>query len=97
MEGTTGLFFRQPTTESLMQALSAIRDVPFIPAALQAHANRYDLSVFDERIQQFLQEALIAHRSAYGLDPCEKGQSFSEDHPSLRPPLHFAPGKRTPS
>jgi glycosyltransferase involved in cell wall biosynthesis len=92
VEGTTGVFFREPSADALLAALDTLSAVSFTPAALQAHASRFDTAVFEERIRKFLQEALEMHQSAYGLGPWDKSHApFPKG--SSSPSLRFAPGK----
>ena len=54
VEGTTGLFFREPTVESLKVAITSFSSMSWNPAAIQAHARLYDTAVFQKRIRAVL-------------------------------------------
>lgn len=62
VDGQTGLFFREQTVDSLAVTLQAIRSLAVLPEALQAHAQRFDLSVFRDQMRRFLDAALEDHR-----------------------------------
>ena len=49
VDGETGLFFREPTPESLAQTVLEFEDSRFEPAAIRAHALRFDRAVFRQR------------------------------------------------
>jgi len=55
VEGETGAFFREPTPESLIEAISRFEGMTFSPATLQAHASEFGV----ERFQRELDEALV--------------------------------------
>ena len=61
-EGETGVLFDDPTVESLGEALEAVRDRSWDPAALRAHAERFSESVFDTRFRAALASALENRR-----------------------------------
>ena len=50
VEGRTGLFFRQPTEESLMEAVTEFERRDWDPNAARENARAFDVSVFNERI-----------------------------------------------
>ncbi|MDQ6651923.1 MAG: glycosyltransferase [Acidobacteriota bacterium] len=56
VEGTTGLFFDQPTTASLIQAIEDFELRSWNPSQLRAHACGFDRSVFRKRLLEFLRE-----------------------------------------
>jgi len=49
-EGETGLYFREPTPESLIEAVQRLADDAFDPATLRRHAQRFGEEVFRERL-----------------------------------------------
>jgi glycosyltransferase involved in cell wall biosynthesis len=55
-DGATGVFFFEQTPESVAQAILAFEaeEHRFDPRAIQAHARRFDTSVFVERMGKFL-------------------------------------------
>ena len=62
-DGETGLLFQDQTADSLAAALAAISSMDFAPEALQKHAARFSLSVFNERMMRFLEGAVDQHQS----------------------------------
>jgi glycosyltransferase involved in cell wall biosynthesis len=72
IEGHTGVFFNEQNADSLAQALQDIEQMPFHPAALQAHARRFDVEVFRENILAFLAEATQEYRSVYAAVGADK-------------------------
>lgn len=62
IEGKTGIFFREQTADSLARALQDIRAMRVVPDALQAYAQTFDISVFNERIRDFVEAASEQHR-----------------------------------
>jgi glycosyltransferase involved in cell wall biosynthesis len=56
VEGVTGAFFRQPTVESLTDALRAFDAAAYDPAALRRHAAGFDRAVFAARLRQFVKQ-----------------------------------------
>jgi glycosyltransferase involved in cell wall biosynthesis len=61
--GETGLFFPEPTVESLVTALASFTD-SFDPAALQRHALQFDKAVFKGRLYSLLSRRYDEHQSA---------------------------------
>lgn len=58
VEGVTGAFFRQPTAQALAETLRAFDERQFDPAAIRAHALRFDTAVFRERLTAFIAQKL---------------------------------------
>jgi glycosyltransferase involved in cell wall biosynthesis len=56
-EGVTGLFFREQTAESLAEAVNRFERVTFDPAAIRAHAQQFDVQVFQAEMQAFIEQA----------------------------------------
>jgi glycosyltransferase involved in cell wall biosynthesis len=61
-EGETGVFFREPTVDSLADALRAFDD-RFDPAVLCAHAAQFDRSVFKRRLFDVVARRYSEHRA----------------------------------
>lgn len=55
VEGVTGLFFREPTPESLAQAVQRLDPSAYAPAALHAHAERYSVAAFQRQLASALE------------------------------------------
>ncbi|MGH2544501.1 MAG: glycosyltransferase family 4 protein, partial [Ardenticatenaceae bacterium] len=58
IEGVTGIFFREPTVESLMEAVRRLDGVGFDKERIQAHARQFDASVFKKRIAEWVTESV---------------------------------------
>ncbi|MEN0104806.1 MAG: glycosyltransferase [Pseudomonas sp.] len=60
IHGKTGILFPEQTVASLIQAVQQVESgaVSFDPAALHAHAATFDKSIFKQRIQAFVDDAL---------------------------------------
>jgi len=58
VEGVTGTFFHQPTTESLMEVLRRFDDGAYDPAVIRRHAHQFDTAVFKERLKGFIAQVL---------------------------------------
>ncbi len=66
VEGTTGVFFDEPTAESLAQAVRTLQDRQFDPGALRSHALRFDTEVFQREMLRFVEQKLAAYRESAG-------------------------------
>jgi glycosyltransferase involved in cell wall biosynthesis len=58
VEGVTGTFFHEQTAESLADAVRRFDAVAFDPAAIRAHAEQFDVSVFKSKMEAFVQEQM---------------------------------------
>ena len=54
--GKTGLFFREPTPQSLAEAVLGFQDGQFDPAVIHEHALRFDRAVFQQRFGDLVRE-----------------------------------------
>jgi len=59
VEGVTGAFFRQPTVAALAATLRTFDERQYDPAAIRAHALRFDTAVFRERLTAFIAQKLV--------------------------------------
>jgi glycosyltransferase involved in cell wall biosynthesis len=57
-DGVSGVFFSEQTVESLTDALQRFDSMTWDPIAIRRHAERFDTSVFQERIIDFLLEVV---------------------------------------
>ncbi|MGC8786026.1 MAG: glycosyltransferase [Anaerolineae bacterium] len=64
VEGKTGLFFHEPTPESLMEAVQRFDDVSFDPAAIREHALHFDRAVFQQKFADFVRTKYMETRSS---------------------------------
>jgi glycosyltransferase involved in cell wall biosynthesis len=56
MDGVTGLFFHEPTQQSLAAAVRRLDDNGFDPEVVRAFALRFDAQVFKEKLGAFISE-----------------------------------------
>ena len=56
VEGVTGTFFHEQTTDSLVEALKRFESMTFDKQVLRAHAQKFDDEVFKARIKAFVEE-----------------------------------------
>jgi glycosyltransferase involved in cell wall biosynthesis len=54
IDGVTGVFFDQPTPESLAAAVRRLEDLHFDPGAIRAHAARFDRAVFERELSAYV-------------------------------------------
>lgn len=54
VEGTTGVFFDEPSAEALSRAIADVDRITFDPARIRARAEQFDVSVFRERFTALL-------------------------------------------
>ena len=63
IEGQTGLFFDEPTSESLAAAVHTLQDMTFDPVSIRQHALRFDKTVFQHKLMQFVEEKHAEHQN----------------------------------
>jgi glycosyltransferase involved in cell wall biosynthesis len=61
-EGETGVFFREPTAESVAAALQAVEAQPWDRDLLRRHAETFDRTVFIDRVRAFLRSVAPSTR-----------------------------------
>ncbi len=62
VEGRTGLFFDEPTPESLAAAVRDLEAMSFEPEAIRQHALHFDKTVFQRELKRFVEEKYAAHK-----------------------------------
>ena len=60
-EGKTGVFFNEPTEESLMDAIQRLDRMPIDPHAIRAHAEQFDVESFKARLSQYVEHYRAEH------------------------------------
>ena len=65
VEGVTGLFFDEPTTEALVDALQRLDALPFDPQRNRAHAETFDTAMFENRLRSLVKAKMEEHHSNY--------------------------------
>jgi glycosyltransferase involved in cell wall biosynthesis len=58
VEGVTGMFFRDPTPESLSDAVRCFDDAAFDPGTIRDHARQFDVDRFKSRMLDFVREQM---------------------------------------
>ena len=66
IDGETGLLFREPTAESLADAIARLDTLTFDPQKLRVHAERFDTAAFESRLQQLVALRWADHEKALG-------------------------------
>ncbi|MGH2353633.1 MAG: glycosyltransferase, partial [Chloroflexota bacterium] len=69
VEGVTGLFFRQPTVASLMDALRRVRAYEWDRAAIAKHASQFDVCTFKTRLRWFVEAKVAEHGATAAARP----------------------------
>lgn len=54
VEGKTGTFFYEQSPQALAEAVRRFDDAAYDPAAIRKHAERFDTTVFKQRLRQFI-------------------------------------------
>jgi glycosyltransferase involved in cell wall biosynthesis len=57
-EGVNGMFFYEPTVDSLVDVVRRFQRAHWDVPAIQKHARSYDIAVFQQRIRNFIEKAL---------------------------------------
>lgn len=63
VEDVTGVFFDDPTVESLMDGVQRFTQQRFDPTVIRAHARRFDRAEFQQQILDWVHEAHARHRA----------------------------------
>lgn len=56
IDGVTGVLFHEPTVDSLVAAVERFETLRFDPQVIRRHAERFDTSVFRQRLTEFVME-----------------------------------------
>jgi glycosyltransferase involved in cell wall biosynthesis len=56
VEGKTGIFFREQTTEALIKAIRLFEKTAFDPNTSRANAEKFDKKIFIEKLRAFVKE-----------------------------------------
>jgi len=64
VEGKTGLFFNQPTIDSLIKAIRKFFDLEdqFNPEEIRRHAGQFESKIFKEKLAAFVQKAYLDYQ-----------------------------------
>jgi glycosyltransferase involved in cell wall biosynthesis len=61
VDGVTGTFFREPTAESLAEAVRHLEGMSLDPAGIRRHAEQFSTENFREKLMIFIQQAYKRH------------------------------------
>ncbi|MGC4042866.1 MAG: glycosyltransferase [Armatimonas sp.] len=75
IDGKTGLFFSEPTADSLCDALKRVDNLTVDPAFLCAHAERFNPEAFARRLKLLIENCRARHQEA--LDAIDAKEVFS--------------------
>ncbi|MBC7224951.1 MAG: glycosyltransferase [Anaerolineae bacterium] len=62
VEGVTGTFFHEPTSQALKDAVASFDPDAYDPARIRAHAERFGRARFQEEIRRFVEEQYAARK-----------------------------------
>jgi glycosyltransferase involved in cell wall biosynthesis len=72
VEGVTGNFFHKQTPDAVADAVTNFNPDKFDPQELRSHAELFDVSVFKERIKEFVTERYELHKASPMLTTDER-------------------------
>lgn len=90
--GETGVFFEEPTPESLMGAVRDLDKMSVRPSRIRAHAERFDVRAFQRRLRALVEAKVAEHRAAYADIAPPPAFPLSSGLP-LPPPFSFSPSE----
>ena len=64
MPGLNGVFFNQPTADSLISAIEHSEVIPWESAAIRAHAEKWDVPIFQRNFTGLFHQLVDRHFSA---------------------------------
>jgi glycosyltransferase involved in cell wall biosynthesis len=67
VEGVSGVFFRQPTVQSLARALEQATEADWDELAIRQHAARFDVQTFKTQMRKLVEAKATEHLSGLGL------------------------------
>ena len=101
VDGETGIFFNEPTVESLMEALGRLDSLVVNPERIRAHAKTFDITAFQTRLKTIVEARYEEHRLSYGrmrpnrAERLGEGTLMHNGAPSLYKELHGGEGTQT--
>lgn len=93
VEGSTGLFFFEPTPEALAEVVVSLKDEYFDPQAIRRHAEEFSTERFMRRFTQFVETKIASHPTLAR----RTGITAEDDGPFLGDPLEGRQPKRRPT
>lgn len=67
INGKTGLFFYEQTSEAIVEAVKKFESMSFDPISIREHALEFDQEIFENRIRYFVEEKYQGHRQKLKL------------------------------
>lgn len=74
VDGKTGVFFDEPTADSLADAIQRVDDLRLHPQEIRAHAELFDIRRFQEKLRILVDKYCAEHRARYALLRPDKGE-----------------------
>ena len=65
IDGLTGTFFHEQTSEALAEAVAAFDPTDYDPRAIRQHALQFDVRWFRANLRRWITEAIASHRPRY--------------------------------
>jgi len=65
IDGKTGIFFRDQTSEALEEAVKKFNSDDFDPGFLRQHALQFDKEIFKQKIKNFVEKSLMEFKNQY--------------------------------
>ncbi|MGC2657077.1 MAG: glycosyltransferase [Bryobacteraceae bacterium] len=85
--GTTGVFFDEPTAQSLVNAITEFECMRWIPSKIRAHATLFDVTTFHERFKALLRSlgvsAELLNMAAQSAEIPSPSSDLRHDEPQL--------------
>ena len=88
--GVTGTFFEEQTWESLADAILHYDAHAFDPEALRIHAEQFDVSVFQQRMKQFVEEQWSAFQEKESRMRHQEGGIMNKELWTTAPVSHYS-------
>jgi len=77
--GLNGIFFGQPTVESLLGSLDTFENMQWLPYRIRAHADQFDISRFQQRVRALVESAALRVGAATAEPPVEPASALVAD------------------
>jgi len=74
IDGKTGLFFDEPTADSLAEAIRELDENTFVAEEIRAHAELFDIRRFQERLRILVEKYTEDHHLRYSMLTPDKGE-----------------------
>ena len=81
VDGVTGVHFRQPTADSLAEAIQRLDRLELDPVAIRVHAEHFDVAEFQKALKEIVERCYALHKRTYSRISPDNGENVS--HHSL--------------